>query len=393
MAKREFATVSRFVNTHPDRSFACCVGGGLSLFVRSCVLCVCTATASLRLARHSLTHHKSRPLTAPLKAQDKLLPNKRVRFDKSHPKNHTSTLPQASTAVIQDNTFFLTFCGSYIPPILELEAASSASCHCRAMLFASREALVSDTRVQMLAIRARELDWLMSNSRLIANLSSLIAGYGYTALIYTKYLDDPSLCDRNDPLCAEMTYPLCVTITMGFSLLSLFGAMLITLLAPALALRGPEGSLNLCVDMVLQEYTYTLLVFGAALLMLLVSTIVWSMTRANQDARMVLAASIITLATLAAAVLIISTSMRAVRRFDIPAGSRLVTGRFTGMDPEREEERLRLAALNAIAKHGTPSQQISSPTSTAGAAESVAGGASSATLQARFGRSGAADLL
>ena len=90
--------------------------------------------------------------------------------------------------------------------------------------------------------------------------------------------------------------------------------------------------------------------------------------------------------------LIISTSMRAVRRFDIPAGSRLVTGRFTGMDPEREEERLRLAALNAIAKHGTPSQQISSPTSTAGAGlESIAGGASSvATLQARFGRSGAA---
>jgi hypothetical protein len=227
------------------------------------------------------------------------------------------------------------------------------------MLLAAREELVSDTRVQMLGIRARELDWLMNNSRLVAQLSALIAGYGYTALIYTKYLDDPSLCDRNDPLCAEMTYPLCVTITMGFSMFSLFGAMLITLLAPALALRGPEGSLNLCVDMALQEYTYTLLVFGVSVLMLCISTVVWSMTRANADARLVWAASIITLMTLAAVVLIISTSMRAVRRFDIPHGSRLVTGRFDVREAEREEERLRLAALSAMARHGTPSSSRS----------------------------------
>jgi hypothetical protein len=231
-----------------------------------------------------------------------------------------------------------------------------------AMLLAAREELVSDTRVQMLGIRARELDWLMNNSRLVAQLSALIAGYGYTALIYTKYLDDPSLCDRNDPLCAEMTYPLCVTITMGFSMFSLFGAMLITLLAPALALRGPEGSLNLCVDMALQEYTYTLLVFGVSVLMLCISTIVWSMTRANADVRLVWAASIITLMTLTAVVLIISTSMRAVRRFDIPHGSRLVTGRFDVREAEREEERLRLAALSAMARHSTraPPQPSSS---------------------------------
>lgn len=220
------------------------------------------------------------------------------------------------------------------------------------MLYASREELVSDTRVKMLNIRARELDWLMSNSRLVAQLSALLAGYGYTALIYTKYLDDPSLCDRYDPLCAEMTYPLCVTITMCFSMFALFGAMLITLLAPALALRGPQGSLNLCVDMVLQEYTYTLLIFAAAILMLLVSTVVWSMTRANANSRLVWSATVVTLVSLTTVAILISTSMRAVRRFDIPRGSRLVTGRFNVAEAERAEERLRLAALAAVAKHG-----------------------------------------
>ena len=209
---------------------------------------------------------------------------------------------------------------------------------------------MSDTRVRMLTIRARELDWLITNSRLVAQLAALLAGYGYTALIYTKYLDDPSLCDRNDPLCAEMTYPLCVTITMGFSMFALFVSMLITLLAPALALRGPQGSLNLCVDMVLQEYTYALLLFAAAVLMLLVSTVVWSMTRANANPLLVWAASLITLISLAAVGLTIATSMRAVRRFDIPAGSRLVTGRFNVDEAEREEERLRLAAVAAIAQ-------------------------------------------
>ena len=59
-------------------------------------------------------------------------------------------------------------------------------------------------------------------------LGALLSGFGYTALIYTKYLDDPTLCDQHDPLCAEMTYPVCVTITMLISTFTLFGAMLMT---------------------------------------------------------------------------------------------------------------------------------------------------------------------
>ena len=41
-------------------------------------------------------------------------------------------------------------------------------------------------------------------------------------------------------LCAEMNYPFSLTITMGLSIYCLWGSMLVTLLAPAMALRGPQ---------------------------------------------------------------------------------------------------------------------------------------------------------
>ena len=128
------------------------------------------------------------------------------------------------------------------------------------MLFAAKEELLSDTRVRLLAIKNRELDWLMKNCYLIANLSALISGYGYTALLYTKYMDN-DLCEPQEPLCAEMTYPVCVTITFCFGIFSLFATMVITLLTPALALRGPQGSVSLCIDIAIQEYQYALVLF------------------------------------------------------------------------------------------------------------------------------------
>jgi hypothetical protein len=198
----------------------------------------------------------------------------------------------------------------------ELDVRVNGEVWASVMLFASREELASDTQVRLLAIRNRELDWLIKNCNYVAQLSALLAGYGYTALIYTKYLD-ADLCDPNEPLCAEMTYPLCVTITMCLSILSLFGSMLITLLAPALALRGPQGSLNKCIDMTIQEYQYALAVFTCAVVMLLVSTALWSMTQ-----RLFIAAILMTVVLLGSVVLIILTSMKALVHFDAPRVAR-----------------------------------------------------------------------
>lgn len=180
------------------------------------------------------------------------------------------------------------------------------------MLLASRDELEGDTRAKLLAIRWRELEFFTRTCNLVAQLSAIIAGYGYTALIYTKYLDQ-DLCDPNEFLCAEMTYPLCVTLTMSISIFALWGSMLITLLAPALALRGPQGSLEVAVDLAMQEYQYVLALLALALIMLLVSTAIWSMTQ-----RVWVATVIITVIVVASIYMIYATSLRGIRRFEIP---------------------------------------------------------------------------
>lgn len=74
---------------------------------------------------------------------------------------------------------------------------------------------------------------------------------------------------------------------------------------------------------VVQEYQYSLCIFSSALVMLMVSAILWSWTRR------VSAAFSVTLLSMGSLYLIYVTSSVALRRFDVPR-SKLVTGRFDG---------------------------------------------------------------
>ena len=188
------------------------------------------------------------------------------------------------------------------------------------MLFAARHELESDTRVQLLSIQQRELEFFLNACYYIARLSALIAGYAYTALIYTKYID-ADLCDPDEILCAEMNYPFCLTLTFGLSTYCLWGAMLITLLAPAHALRGPQGSVHECVQIIVQEYQCMIFVFGLSLVMLLLSIVIWSMTQ-----RLVPAAILVILVAVASFYLIFLTSARALKRFNQTSGGRAEHG-------------------------------------------------------------------
>eukprot|EP00966_Prymnesium_polylepis_P105668 2447387-Prymnesium_polylepis.1 len=101
----------------------------------------------------------------------------------------------------------------------------------------------------MLSIRDKELEFFVRNLQNIASLAALLAGLGQSGLIYTKYID-LNLCGQDEFMCAEFTYPLAVTLTMCLALFSMWGCMLVTMLAPGLALRGPQGSVDICVEMV-----------------------------------------------------------------------------------------------------------------------------------------------
>jgi hypothetical protein len=189
------------------------------------------------------------------------------------------------------------------------------------MLAAQKENLESGFRQRMLRIRDKELDFFTRNCQSVAQLSALIAGFAYSGLIYVKYID-VDLCGPNEILCAEILYPIMITITMSTALFAMWGATLITMLAPGLALRGPQGSMNRCVDMVVQEYQYTLFLFTCALVGLLFSCIIWSWTQHFLPATVSM-----TLTCLAFCYFIWLASVRSMRTFDIPR-AKLITGRF-----------------------------------------------------------------
>lgn len=97
----------------------------------------------------------------------------------------------------------------------------------------------------------------MRSMQNVASLAALLAGLGQSGLIYTKYID-LNLCDEHETLCAEFTYPIAMTLTMCFALFTMWGCMLVTLYAPGLALRGPHGSMDVCVEIVSRSPAFPL---------------------------------------------------------------------------------------------------------------------------------------
>ena len=129
---------------------------------------------------------------------------------------------------------------------------------------------------------------------------------------------------------------------MCLSLTCLWSCMLVTMMAPGLALRGPEGSLVRCLDIVAEEYQSALVYFIAALVFFFASAILWSFSRGTHNAVSV------TLIVVFFFACIYYTALRAMLRFDIPRGE-LVSGGFrqhrSPHPPPAAHERDRAATL------------------------------------------------
>ena len=129
---------------------------------------------------------------------------------------------------------------------------------------------------------------------------------------------------------------------MCLSLTCLWSCMLVTMMAPGLALRGPEGSLVRCLDIVAEEYQSALVYFIAALFFFFASAILWSFSRGTHNAVSV------TLIVVFFFACIFYTALRAMLRFDIPRGE-LVSGGFrqhrSPHQPPPAHERDRAATL------------------------------------------------
>ena len=197
------------------------------------------------------------------------------------------------------------------------------------MLHADKANLESNFRVRMLNIREKELMFFVRNCQNLANLAALIACMAQSGLIYTKYIDF-NLCGQGlvslqskELLCAEFTYPIAIFSTMGLCLLCMWVSMLVSLLAPGRALRGPDGSMDECVRMIGEEYEYALAILACALLMFFVSAVLWAWA-----SQLLPVAVVLTLILLASVRVIWSMTRYTVKSFNIAKGD-IVTGRMT----------------------------------------------------------------
>ena len=140
------------------------------------------------------------------------------------------------------------------------------------MLFAAKAALENNTRQRMLEIRYRELDYYTGCARNLGNQAALVSGMAYSGIRYHYLLERQTSYKLTDEdSLEEVVFITLLALTLGFSLQTVFVAMLVSMLGPSLALRGPDGSLHEAVQGMQQWNSVTLAMFMLSLVLLQLS--------------------------------------------------------------------------------------------------------------------------
>jgi len=140
------------------------------------------------------------------------------------------------------------------------------------MIFATKQALENTTRQRMLEIRYRELDYYTGCARNLGNQAALISGMAYSGIRYHYLIErQQSYKLTEEDSLEEVMFITLLALTIGCSLQTVFIAMLVSMLGPSLALRGPDGSLHDAVQGMQQWNSVTLAMFSLSLLLLQLS--------------------------------------------------------------------------------------------------------------------------
>ena len=123
------------------------------------------------------------------------------------------------------------------------------------MLFADKRALQTTLKVELMEIREKELRFYTNNTLAIGMQSAFFAGFSSTALMTSV---------SRQPLLLHALYLLCTIAGLGLQLGVMLSTSLLAMIAPGLALRGPDGSMNVAVDHMIGEYrsAFTRLLLG-----------------------------------------------------------------------------------------------------------------------------------
>lgn len=137
------------------------------------------------------------------------------------------------------------------------------------MLYADKNALRTNLKVNLLRIRERELNFYTNNCLSISTQAALLAGfawYGLTEVPFTEQANDV----------VQTVYLVVTTCIMGLEMLTVVNATLCAILGPGLALRGPDGSMHKAVDGMMTHYRFTFACFSLGLLCFQFSALLYS---------------------------------------------------------------------------------------------------------------------
>ena len=130
------------------------------------------------------------------------------------------------------------------------------------MLWADKRALETNLKVQLLQIRERELEFYVRNTLTICVVATIILGFSYTRMTEAV----PSDYAGVGPYAVRVLYMVSCMSSLGFMFVSLISTTLLSMLAPGLALRGPDGAMHPAVDGMIDEYRSAFYAFLGGLL-------------------------------------------------------------------------------------------------------------------------------
>ena len=137
------------------------------------------------------------------------------------------------------------------------------------MLYADKNALRTQLKVQMLRIRERELLFYTNNCLSISTSAALLAGFAWYGLTEVPF-------DEGADVVTQTCYLVVTTLIMGLELLTVVNATLCAILGPGLALRGPDGSMHTAVNGMHTHYRFTLACFTGGLVCFMISALLYA---------------------------------------------------------------------------------------------------------------------
>ena len=224
------------------------------------------------------------------------------------------------------------------------------------MLFADKRALRTNLKVELLEIREKELKFYTTNTLAIGMQAAWFAGFASTALMTSV---------PKTPLLLHFAYLIFTVASLGLQLGVVVSASLLVMVAPGLALRGPDGSMSVAVDAMIGEYrsAFKRLLLGLVALHGSAICFVWLQLAWAE-------AALLTVCILFILYMIIKHIRKLMLRFQLPP-DKVVTGKFDGSEASRAGKESGLRDHGEISTISTLIQEESAWSARARAARSA----------------------